>query len=351
MKQTMKKLITICGAMAVLALSGCSDPVSIQQTSYGVKSDASTGQAAWDKIYTNQNLKVSTFCTNACEKAYIFELPIYSTKYDGEYTMPVSNKMDLILGAQVTFVFNRDGGESAIKERLKFIANKYQARVSGSASDNQKLTWTIGEIAAFDMPLSKFKSIVRPILSTYDIMEAHANIASMGSIAVDIEAAIRKHLKDNNSVLKLFRLEFHQVELPPAVKIKNTQEFNLIAQERIQERQLTMKRNRVKTTHLLNLEELQNDAELIMLIKPLLSNEVLAYKWIQAFNNSVENGIPVAITPEMLAPAVGKVIDKSFNMDKFMETVKKRKSQVEKEISSEQDCAETTDGCNAKDSK
>lgn len=348
MKQTMKRILSICVAMAALALTGCTDPVAVQQTSYGVKSNASTGQAEWDTIYTNQNIKLSTFCTNACEKAYLFKMPIYSTAYNGEYTMPKSNKMDLILGAQVTFIFNRDGGEAAIRERLKLIASKYQATVEGSASTNQKLTWTINQIAAFDIPLSKFKSIVRPILSPHKIMDAHANIASMGSIAIDIEKAIRKHLKDNKSVLKLSRLEFHRVELPSDVKEKNTQEFNLTAQARIQDQQLKMKRKRVKATHLLNLEELQNDAELIVLMKPLLTSEVLAYKWIQAFNNSVEQGVPVAITPEMLAPVVGKTMEKTFNMNKLMETLNKRKSEIESQIKDEQDCAETTDGCEAK---
>lgn len=340
------KLLAIAGV--ALVLSACSKPVSVQQTSYAVVSSADTGQIKWDNIYTNQNMLLSTFCTKSCDKGYIFNLPIYSTNYDGEYTMPKSNKMDLILGARLTFVFDRDGGEAAIRERLKLITQKYQAEVSGSPTDNQTFTWTIQQIAQFDIPLSKYKSIVRPILAPHEIMDAHADIASMGQIAVDIESAVRKHLKDNKSVLKLARIEFHRIELPSDVKEKNMQEFNLAAQERIQDQQLKMKRKRVKETHLLNLEELQNDAELIILLKPLLTDEVLAYKWIQAFNNAVEQGIPVAVTPEMLAPAVGKVVDKSFDSTKFIETIKNRKSQIENQIKAEQECAETTDGCDSK---
>lgn len=341
----MRKLLLAATALSALLLAGCSKPVSVSQTSYGAISDPGSGEVDWERIYRNQNMLLSKWCLKECDKGYVYQLPITKVDYDGDYAIPLSNKLDLTIGSTLTFSFNREGGKETIVKRLQTISNKYQPKVHGSPTDNQIFVWDIDQIVSFDLPDSKYKSIVRSILSPKEITEAYDELAAQGQLAVDIEDAVRQHLEDNDSVLKLVRLEFHTIDLPDEVKQKNTQEYNLDAQERIQKRQLAMKRARVKERHLLNLEELQNDVELVELMRPVLDKNVLAYKWIQTANTFAESGIPMAITPEMLNPAVEQVVGESFDMTRFMQKLEARKAEVENQVKVEQACAESIDGC------
>lgn len=331
----MKKTLMIAGALATTLLVGCSKPVNVEQTSYGFQVNGSTGEVNWSELHQNKNMKLSTRCYNSCDKGYIFKMPVAKVTYDDGYTIPKSNKLELTLGSTLILEFNREGGESLVIQRLKRISENYQPIVDGDAGDNQTFYWMLPKVAEYDIPESKFKSIVRTILSDYEIIEAHDNIAAMGSIAQDIEDAVRQHLLDIGSSLKLKRVEFHQVSLPDDVKEKYEEEYNLDAKERIQQRQLSMTRKRVKERHLLNLEELENDIELLSYMQPLLSSNVLAYKWIQTANAFAEAGIPFAVEPEMITPAVGEIADKSFDLTRFKKTLEQKKADLQDQINAE----------------
>lgn len=342
-----KKLIK--GALAIgfiVGLAGCSKAVSVPQTSYSVEVDGETGTVDYSKIYQNQNMTLhSTFCMYHCDKGYVWNMPVHKATFNGDYAMPKSNKLDLTVGSTLIIEFNRDGGKEQIAKRLQNIAENYRPVIQGGPKENQVFSWEIAPVFDYVLPISKYKSIVRQNLADKTITDAYDDLSSIGPVAEAIEKSVRKHLKDSGDNFKLVRLEFHKLSLPKEVNVKNKQEYNLDAQERIQKRQLAMQRARVKERHLLNLEELGNDVELMEMVKPTLSKAVLVYKWQQWANNSVENGVPVAIDPSMLNPAVSEMAGKAFDYDKFEETLNRRKSEVSNAIKKEQACAENADGC------
>lgn len=181
-----------------------------------------------------KNMTLSSMCYRKCDKGYVFQLPLAQVPYNGDYAMPLSNKLDLTVGATLTFAFNRNGGQAAITERLQGVASKYQPRVTGDSSFNQKLTWSTALIIGFDLPISKFKSITRSRLGAYD------QLSTMGKLVTEIETDIRTHLATIDSSIELVHLEFHQIAFPKSVNEKNKQEHNLQAQERIQKQHLCL---------------------------------------------------------------------------------------------------------------
>lgn len=339
-----KKLLILTSIVATSLLFGCSKPVAIDQTSYAVMAYGDSPGADWSNIYNGQNMKLSTICNNYCNKAYLFSMPMISLDYKGSYAITQSSNQELTADFKATFNFNKAGGP-AIQERLKYISNNYPSNIIRSGDKNQIIKWNIKDVAELDIPLSKFKSISRQIMNKYEIVSAHAIIASNGSIVEEITEAVTKHLVDINSVLLLTRLEVSNLDLPTEIKEKNANEYNLDANERILDRQLAMKRKRLTEQHLLELSQLANDIELAALVQPTLSSEILQYKWIQTFNHGIDMGIPMALTPEMLNPSISKVLDKTFNMDKVLENIKQRKTQIENDLQKSEGCAETDKGC------
>lgn len=339
-----KKLVTSFVAVMALALAGCSNPYSVEQTSYGVPVDS--GKAKFNEMVVGQNLKLSSACMNNCEKGWIFQLPIHKATYNGNYTLPLSEKLELTVGMTVIFEFDRSGGRDTIVNRLKQISERYSpTSQSGSAGSNMALYWNIASIANYDLPIGRVKSIVRPILATKTLDDAADELAALGPIVDQIEDELREYLVSINSTLKVREIQFHQIDLPDSVKLKNEQNYNLKAQEDIQGKQLVMREKRILTTHKLNLTELKNELELDALLEPTLTDSKLAYKWIQTANLFAENGIPFATTAEMLAPATGKVYDASYDTTRLMDTINRKLNEVEQQIKKEQACAETEGGC------
>lgn len=338
----------IFGAILVIGtalfMNGCSKPVSIEQTSYGVA--VRNGVPDFEDIVSGQNLLLDSYCRKNCEKAWVFRMPLYTNAYKGQYTLPLSEKLELGVTMTAIMEFDRSGGQTEINKRLQRIAEQYAPTEQyGSADNNMILTWDISTIAGFDLPLGKVKDIVRPLLSTKTLDSAADELAAGGQIAADITQGLRAHLKAINSPLILREVQFLSIDLPPSVTDKNTQNYNLKSQEEIQKKQLSMRERRIMTTHKLNLLELQNEMELDALLQPTLTPAKIAYKWVQTANLFGENGIPFAVTPEMLAPAAGKAYEMSYDMTQIRETIKNRLNQIDTQIKNEQSCAETEAGC------
>lgn len=324
---------------------GCSKAVSVPQTSYGLTVDGGTGEVDYTAYYKNQNMTVSSMCMYQCDKAYQYELPLASIESRDNYSMPKSNKLELTLGVKLIIQFNRDGNREQIGQRLKYITDNYRPKIYGDPTDNQVFLWDIDDILTVVLPSSKYKSIIRENINDMTITEAFDAIGSFGPVTKDIEDDIRQHLKNEGDLFRLVRIEYPVFDLPKEVKDKNSQEYNLDAQARIQTRQLAMTRARVTERHLLNMQELTNEIEMLNYVKPMLTKEVLVYKWQQWANNAVENGIPVAIDPAMLNPAVSEIAGEAFDYDALKETLERRKKEISREVERQQRCAENTDGC------
>lgn len=319
-------------AAAIFVLAGCERVVPVKNTDVGVYINGVSNE--WDnQIYSGQTIKLGTLCKWNCSDAHIFEGHHTIATIVSDYAMPKSNDMDLTLGLSIKVTLNRTGD---VLERLKKSSTKYRYTVEGSATDNQIFRTDIGTIVKIDLSEAQVKGLVRPILEQYELSQAYYNISKNGSILTDLRQSVTDHLVAIDSPLTLLSVEVSKIAQPESILKKKREVENLDSQEKLHKRQLDMRESRMVREQLIRLREAKNELELLEINSQFMTPRVLAYKWIQVANSFSENGIPMAVTPEMLLPALNKLSDETFDVSIAKKKLEARIKSVEGELKKQQ---------------
>lgn len=341
----MKLALSMIFSFAIFFLftAGCSQVVPVKQTEMAVEINGSSGE--WNtSLVSGGTIKVGSFCRLNCDDVHIFESHQEIQSVDSLYAMPKSNDLDLGLGLSLKLTLNRSGTKDELRERLQSVANRYQYSVQGSSTDNQIFRTKLSTIISIDLSEAQVKSKVRPILEKFDLSSAYYNIAKNGSIIRDIEAAIKQHLIDIKSPLILLSIEVNNISQPPQILSKKQEEESMISQESIHAKQLDLKEKRLMRMQLIRLKEAQFELEMFELNRPYMTPEAIAYKWTQVAETYAEAGLPFAVTPEMLLPAIQQLTSISVDTSKAISKAKSRINEIENQLEHQADCAEG-EGC------
>jgi hypothetical protein len=336
----MNRYINIALALCVgVILSGCTEMVPVKQTEIAFELD-DDGQ--WlDRMYSGEVIYLASNCKKHCNDAHLWESHQMIVPIASNYAMPQSNDMDLGLGVLIKVTLNKKGGSAAIKERLMAAAKRYPYHTTGEAyGDNQIFRTSLASIVAVDLNKALVKSKLRPVLKDFELSEAFLNISQGGSIMIDGLSELRGHLVAINSPLEILEMQVETVTQPKEIMDKKKAEEALTSSENMQKRQLAMKSARMASVQLIRLKEAANELELLDINAEFMTDRVLAYKWIQVAAMFAENGLPFAVDPSMLTPALSKLGDMSIDTSRAKAKLAERIAEVETEVENAAECAE-----------
>lgn len=314
-----KKIGALCAV--ILLTTGCVDHVSVSQQQLGVKINGGNGQP-YDGIHRSQTMKIDNFCgtSTACDRALVLTIPAFNHDIPGEYAMPLSNDMDLTLDLEFRVKFDTSGSEADILKRMQFAAKRYKISVQGHSSSVQQLHIDISTMAALDLNPAVVKTKIRPILANYSLETAFRNIGSGGSILyggkdpagneIDgILTTMRQYLNEINSPLIIETVAVKRIAMPDEILTRKKENEGLATEEEMHRKRLSMKERRRIKEHLLNMRQAADELEVLAMQLPVLQNPaVISYKWTQVAQQFADNGLPFAVTPEMLAMGEGGAV-------------------------------------------
>ena len=331
----------------VLALSACTKVVPVQQNEVAFEIDS---DGTWqNKLIRGENAMINDMCNRHCDDIHIFEAHNAIIPIVGEYAMPKSNDTDLTLELDVKVTLDLSGGTAAIRKRLMEAASTHKYLVEGSLTNPQVFRTPISFISSVDLNPAAVKSRIRTILEPYEISEAYYNISKNGKIFDDMRNAIADHLVSIGSPLKVLEVQVKRIAQPIELIEKKKREEGLISDDRIQRQELDMKERRMARMQAIRLKETLNDLEIIALQEKFLTPRVQVYLWQQTANRFAAAGIPFAVDPAMLQPALEKTTNPSVDASVALEELRKRVSEIDNQIRADSACdaKPKTDPCHA----
>ena len=329
--------------MVVLCITACTKVVPVKQNEIAFEL-LSSGE--WDtRMYSGENIMLNDFCEKHCDDAHIFPAHQEIVNIKGEYAMPMSNDMDLTLELDIKVAFSKLGGSAKIRERAMLTAKQYKYSVTGNTRDNQIFRTNMYDITSVDLNPAAIKSKIRPILEPLTLSVAYYNIAKNGNIFDKMRKAVEDHLEEINSPLIVLEVQVRRIAQPSELIDKKKRKEGLISDDLIQKQELDMKERRMARMQLIRMKETLNELELLGVQRDFMSPRTLAYGWQQTANRFADAGIPFAVDPSMLLPALEKTTNVSVNNASALKAFKERIASVEAQVSAASECdANSEDG-------